>query len=361
MKVLFITTIPSPYRVSFFNELGKLTKLTVLFEKSGSDERDESWSKYRFESFNGIIMKGKAISVNTAFCPSVVKYLKKKWERIVVCDVYTPTGMLAIQYMKLHKIPYCIEGDGGFAKSGKGLKENIKNHFIKGAAGYFSTSDAHDQYYLTYGAKKNRIYRYPFTSIGSMDIIDHVYSIEEKQQLKKKLNIPEKKCVITVGQFIPRKGFDVLLKAARHMSKEIGFYFIGGKPTQEYIELAKDLDNIHFIGFKRKDELKQYYLAADVFVLPTREDIWGLVINEAMACGLPVITTDKCIAGLELVRDGENGFIVPVNSSKATANRIMDCFKGDNLQEFGSNSLIKIKDYTFEKMAERHMEVLSNE
>ena len=54
VRVLFITTIPAPYRVTFFNELGKNCDLTVLFERNESDERDESWSHYSFENFNGI-------------------------------------------------------------------------------------------------------------------------------------------------------------------------------------------------------------------------------------------------------------------------------------------------------------------
>ena len=143
-KILYITTIPSPYRVTYFNELGKKCDLTVLFEKSGSDERDNTWKQYKFENFRGIILPGKKLSVSTAFCPAVLKYVNMQWDEIVCCDVATLTGMLAIQYMKLKKINYWIEGDGAFPKSGKGLKEIIKKHFISGAYGYFSTGKSHD-------------------------------------------------------------------------------------------------------------------------------------------------------------------------------------------------------------------------
>ena len=72
------------------------------------------------------------------------------------------------------------------------------------------------------------------------------------------------------------------------------------------------LKNINFLEFEKKEVLYKYYKAADLFILPTREDIWGLVINEAMAHGLPVITTKKCVAGMELVIKGVNGEIVEV-------------------------------------------------
>lgn len=364
MKILFITTIPSPYRVSFFNELGKVSDLTVLFEKSVSDERDDSWSKYRFDNFKGIILKGKAVSVNTAFCPSIVKYLNKKWDRIIVCNISTPTGMLAIQYMKMHHISYWIEGDGGFAKSGKGLKEMIKRHFIKNADGYFSTSAAHDGYYKTYGANQDRIHRYPFTSLYYNDIIKEK-TISDSFS-RNQLGFREERIIISVGRFSYQngygKGYDTLLKVARILGDQYGFYIIGDKPTEEFVSLAKsyELGNIHFVDFMPKKELFKHYQAADVFVLLTRGEAWGLVINEAMACGLPIITTDKCIAGLELVENGVNGYIVPVNAPKQTAQKIKECFLDDNLVSYGKNSIAKIQDYTFEKMAERHMEVLSN-
>ena len=75
MKVLFLLNIPSPNRVDFFNEFGKLCELTVLFETEASTERDESWKNYQFKNFQGIILPGKRMSLDTAFCPFVIKYL----------------------------------------------------------------------------------------------------------------------------------------------------------------------------------------------------------------------------------------------------------------------------------------------
>lgn len=66
--------------------------------------------------------------------------------------------------------------------------------------------------------------------------------------------------------------------------------------------INKVTDNIVFVEFKTKEDLIDYYRAADLFVLPTREDIWGLVVNEAMAAGTPVITTTNCGAGMEILK-----------------------------------------------------------
>ncbi len=114
------------------------------------------------------------------------------------------------------------------------------------------------------------------------------------------------------------------MKAAARMPKNIGFYIIGDEPTTEYLQIKKDLalSNVHFAGFKTKKELAIYYQAANCTAFPTREDIWGLITNEAMACGLPVVASDRCISALEMIKDGVNGYIVPVEDDETLANKI---------------------------------------
>lgn len=344
-KILYITTIPSPYRVEYFNELGKYCDLTVLFEKSGSDERDEIWKKFKFKSFKGIIMPGKKLSVNTAFCPVVLKYLKLHWDEIVCCDVSTLTGMLAIQYLKIKKINYWIEGDGAFPKNGKGFKEQVKKHFISGAFGYFSTSESHNAYYKTYGADIRKIHHYRFSSVSDNKIIDLgngdiTQQIKERDFLRlearQELGLDENDIIVlTIGQFIHRKGFDILLKTANMLDEKIKLYFVGGIPTDEYKDICKKdgLSNVCFEGFKSSDMLAKYYTAADIFVLPTREDIWGLVINEAMAYALPVITTKRCVAGLEMVKDNYNGYLVKTEDIQELAEKINKLALDKNLKD----------------------------
>jgi glycosyltransferase involved in cell wall biosynthesis len=112
------------------------------------------------------------------------------------------------------------------------------------------------------------------------------------------------------------------------------------------------------VGFKKKEELAQYYKAADLLVLPTWSDVWGLVVNEAMAYGLPVVTTDRCVAGVELVENGVNGYIVPVRDGDALAaaiNRVLS----EDYRAMGRASLEKIRPYTIENMAKAHVDIFS--
>ena len=98
----------------------------------------------------------------------------------------TPSGIIAIEYMKLRKIPYIMESEGGFAKDGKGFKEKLKKHLMTGAEWYFSTSPIGDEYFLKYGADPDKFVKYPFTSLFADDIRKDISSDDEKQKYYQK-------------------------------------------------------------------------------------------------------------------------------------------------------------------------------
>jgi glycosyltransferase involved in cell wall biosynthesis len=266
MKLLWLTNIPSPYRVDFFNELGKQCELTVLFEKRSASDRDDSWKNFDAKNFTAVFLKGIPYGVAEAFCPGVVRYLNpRKYDKIIITNYSDLTGILAVATMRMKKIPYIIESDGAFAGSGKGVKETVKRWLLKKSALCFSTSSVHDSYYEKYGVTSDRIVRYPFTSLRDTDVIDKPIAKEQKQKLREKLGIAESKVLVAVGQFIPRKGFDILIKAMARIDGSVGCYIVGGEPTDEYIRQvsALELNNVHFVGFKGKNDLAEYYMAAD--------------------------------------------------------------------------------------------------
>ena len=345
--------------MDFFNLLGKYCDLTVLFEKKSSSERDDSWKNFKVENFKAVFLNGIHKGVAEAVCPSVVLHLEKnKYDHIVVTNFSDPTGIIATTYMKMRNIPYEIESDGAFPGSGAGVKEKIKKIIISGATRYFSTASIHDQYYLCYGAKKDQIKRYPFSSMKKNEVSEKPITIEEKQIFKSQLGIKEDKVILAVGQFIHRKGYDILLKAALKTDRNYGIYIIGGKAPDSYrsFVLKNRLDNIHFIEFKPKNELSNFYKCADLFVHPTREDIWGLVINEAVSYGLPVITTDRCVAGLEMI-DSNCGKIIKSESIKQLASAITTCLS-NNYNFYKITDIAK--KYTIDEMVQTHLRIWKN-
>lgn len=355
MKVLYFSNIPSPYSVAYVNELGKLADVTAVYEDLSSKERDASWKFFEAPNVKLIILKGLSLGEGKKISLYIFRLIWKfRKSKIIIANPLTLCGILSILFCKLFRIPFIIQSEGGLPKEGKGLKEYFKKFVMRDAALYLSGMTPERDYFLTYGASIKKIKHYPFASLYKRDFPETLLSHNEKESLRKKMGIIEKKVILFVGQFIYRKGIDILLESLSQIHSEVGVYLVGGVVKQEYLDIIDKygLKNIHFVNFIQLDVLKKYYMAADFFVLPTREDTWGLVVNEAMSYGLPVITTNRCVAGLELIENGINGYLVPTNDSKALAEKISFLFDNPNLRgKMALNNVEKIKDYNYENMA----------
>ena len=102
-----------------------------------------------------------------------------------------------------------------------------------------------------------------------------------------------------------------------------------------------------FAGFHQKSELPRFYAAAEIFVFPTLGDPYGLVVDEAMACSLPIISTSSAGEIHDRVEEGVNGYIVPPKDSETLADRMLRFVNNQGLcKEMGKVSAEKIKGHT---------------
>lgn len=366
LRLLFLTNLPSPYKVEFYNEMLKYADVSVFYEKKRMPSRNKNWRAESQMKYN--VIWGTPIISNdeSAFSPNVISVIKNGNYDVIIVGYYSSlTEMLAIEYMKIHKIPFIFHTDGGIIKEDNNFLYKIKNRYISAASLWLSTGRSVTEYLCHYGAKKEKTYIYPFSSVHEDSVLSHPIRRDKKTEIKREIGIKEKYMVLSVGQFIYRKGYDLLLNTIGGLDSDIGIYIIGGQPTEEYLMLMekKQLKNVHFVDFQTKEYLDKYYRASDIFVLPTREDIWGLVVNEALAYGLPVITTDKCVAGLELL-DG-CGKIVETTADWGTEisimiNNINDMYQSAQKDNMFDCCLKKAREYTIEKMAERQYEIISS-
>ena len=358
MKVLYLTNIPSPYKVNFFNELAKKCDLTVIYERESASDRDKNWKAEMANGYEIIFLKGRLIGTDSSISLGAINYIKNKIFDAIIFGVYhTMTAMITMQYLQLKKIPFVLSSDGGFVKEDNVIKYNLKKHFISMASLYLSPGGKTNKYLEHYGAQPDKIYWYPFTSIYEKDILKKKISNTDKQMLRKKLGLKEENILLSVGQMIPRKGHDILIKAMRYVRGNVGLYIIGGNPTDEYLNLIRNahLENVHFVDFKNKEELYEYYKASDLFVLATREDIWGLVVLETLGAGLPVVTTERCNSGLQLIQNGKNGYIVKCEKPEDIGEAINNILPNDLFNE----CIKSVEEYTFENMVQQHIKILS--
>ncbi|MBI5305974.1 glycosyltransferase family 4 protein [Candidatus Wolfebacteria bacterium] len=234
------------------------------------------------------------------------------------------------------------------------------------------------KFYQYYGVPEEKLFFTPY-AVDNTRFINEAKNLKSHpphpptggggSNLKNSIGIDSNSIVILfVGKLIEKKRSMDLLKAYHkcitHNSKFIiHLLFVGDgalrSELEKYIK-ENNLKNIHFAGFKNQTELPQYYAMADIFVLPSGEgETWGLVVNEAMCFGLPVIVSDVVGCGKDLVKNEENGYIFPLGNIQKLSEYLTDLIKNSKKREsFGKKSFEIIQNYSHEKDIEGILKIL---
>lgn len=360
-RLLYFGNLPAPYTVNFLNELGKYIDIFAIFERNKASDRNQNWTSKNFLNFEGRILKGLNFKKEMRLSLGFIKYLKESYDYVIIANPLTPTGILTIYYLYLNKISFGIISEGGLVKEGWGFKEKIKKRILSKASFYLSGSVPGHNYFFKYGGSKNNIFEYPFASMFRNEILKKPTSPIERNYLKKELNISYDNIILSVGRIIKSKGFDTLIKIASEL-RSYYFIIVGGRPNKSLIKLMSHLNisNLIFIDHASPIDLRYYYKIADIFVLPTRIDTYGLVINEAMAYGLPVITTFQCVAGLHLISNDHNGFLIQQDDIIDFVQKIKSLMNNKGIRnEISLRNLNKIKYHSIENMAKTIFSIIN--
>jgi D-inositol-3-phosphate glycosyltransferase len=192
------------------------------------------------------------------------------------------------------------------------------------------------------------------------------------------IDLPQpNRLVLFVGRLDPVKGLDTLLRAMceltelePELSKTLSLVVIGGDTDESGADLGEELecldklkdevglsDLVAFVGSRAQDTLAYYYSAADVCVVPSYYESFGLVALEAMACGTPVIASR--VGGLQhTIEDGVNGFLVPSGDHQALAEKLRKLLCDAELRErLATNARRSTRSYTWQVVADRILNV----
>ncbi len=355
LHVAILTCRQSAQRINYYNALGKLCKLTIITERKTPDDIFRDYN-VKPQTYDVIYLKGIPMFGYMALCPGIIKYLRKDMFDIIIVEQYaTPTSVIAINYMHKRGIPFVINADSGFPNSNENwIKHGFKKSLIEKGSLWITGGRNGADYLKYYGADANETKVFKFSPYSENDQPTNMTSEEEKKAARAKYGINEKYIIMTVGQQIHRKGFDVLIRSVRDIGEDVGTYILGGEPNDECKDALSEAPDTHvfFPGKVSKDTLKDYYKAADIFVFPTRYDVWGYPINEAMSFGLPIVTTKQCNAGLELIEDHKNGYLIEADDIEDLRKCIIELLQDDKLREdIGKNNYVKSKEYNSESMA----------
>lgn len=354
MKLALFTQNLAPFRMKWMNELGKQCDVVVYHLNQYEKDVPSGYINY-------IPQNARVKDIGRPFGKGVVYDLKQAEElngRILILDGYGFLGQqLLILYLHLHRMPFLLSVDGGFVPQKELVfKKWVKSFFIRKAAAYFSTSEQTDAFLRHYARQNPILFRHRFSSLSREDLIKEPLSEAEKRKWKKELGMKDAYTILAVGKFIPIKGFDVLLRALADIKGGYQLYLIGSKEKKRYEgDMEPSVrERTHFIDFCEKDTLRKYYMASDVFVLPTRRDVWGLVILEAMAHGLEVITTRQCLAGAALLPER---YLVPADDSARLSAKIKEVMdEGPEIRfQNRTRNLAAIEPYAIEHAAQEDL------
>lgn len=357
-KVIFCTNLPSPYRVDFFNELGKYCKLIVLYERQTSSERHSAWKGEKAVNFEEIYLRLQPVGVDRSKGSALRKYIiKHKADMLVFTNYVSPATIDAIIWCRLHGCPYYVEYDGGFNKKDLFTKRVLKKILLKGAIGHITTAEEHIKYLKSLGISDSKIYKYPFSSIKEQDIVDaNVLNSKGRSFFKKKLGIKEEKIILTDLRFYDNITYDILLSIARNIKTSVGIYIIGKKPLQ-----MSDYSNIHFVSFG-EDDISIYYAASDIFMALSNKRIEDYDLNTALIYGLPIIISDSAVTSSKLIDNGDNAYIVNLKRFDIIKNRIIELISNSTQQyKFGKRSFLKILKYSSGSVLDKSKNILWEE
>lgn len=237
------------------------------------------------------------------------------------------------------------------------LKEKLKSYLVKKCNAANVYGQRSKDYLVKLGMQKDRIFIKGNTTNNAFYYNQTTKLKSDREVLCMKYNVPTHN-FLYIGRFSPEKNILCLLKAYRRLKiekGEWGLILIGNGPQKNKIEDYINkyaVEDVHMTGFKQKEDIPQYLAISDILVLPSTCEPWGLVVNEAMASGLPVLVSKKCGCYPDLIKEGINGFSFdPFDETK-----LFDCMKSiiankEHLTKMGQASLDIIKNYTHENAA----------
>jgi glycosyltransferase involved in cell wall biosynthesis len=225
---------------------------------------------------------------------------------------------------------------------------------LRNCSSYVVPSTASKEYLIRRGIKADEI----FMAVNAVDNKLIEKECEESirngtiEKLKATLAPKDKKIILSVSYLLERKGLQYLIEACGKLKKkrnDFTLVIVGEGQFKHSLEILSVQNNLatKFTGYVQ--DVYSYYLLSDVFVLPTLRDVWGFVINEAMVCGCPIITTQGAGASKDLVQEGLNGFVVEAGNVDQMAQAIEAVLSNDGMRKrMGTASKNIIRKFSFE-------------
>jgi len=226
-------------------------------------------------------------------------------------------------------IPIFLYGDSSYVPDEKSVRAKLRAGVMRALFGMTSafliSGKLNADYYKHYRADPRRFFPLPWAIDNERFVEGSAFAPGERDAMRERYGIArEELAVIYSGKLIERKDPMTLLRALARMTHPAIAVFLGDGALRADLERYARKQNIRaaFIGFVNQTDLPRHYAMGDAFVLPSHFDPRATVVNEAMACGLPIVITDRCGPSADIVRHGENGYVFAPGDDAALATHL---------------------------------------
>ncbi|WP_316782792.1 glycosyltransferase family 4 protein [Pedobacter frigiditerrae] len=379
-RLAIICTHPIQYYAPVFQLLANQVQLKVFYtsgEQSSYNydkgfDRTIEWDLPLLNGYDHIFLKNNAKSPGTHHFTGIVNP-----DLIKQVSNFEPNGILiygwawrghleAMRFFK-GKVPIYFRGDSTLLNEKGLIKTLLRKIFLKwvyknvDTAFYVGTNNK--AYYKAFGLVEEQLIFAPHAIDNCRFGADET---EEARKIRTNLKVGENDIIILfAGKLVPVKNPFLLLEAFIELDlTNVHLLFVGngeleeslksrvqGLKNTQILRQAQDdnvKNSIHFMDFQNQTQMPAVYQACDLFCLPSQSETWGLSVNEAMACGKAILTSDKVGCSIDLV-DHQNGFIFKSEDKEDLKQKIIALtLDKTKLKKMGENSLEKIKKWSFE-------------
>ncbi|MBA2461680.1 MAG: glycosyltransferase family 4 protein [Actinobacteria bacterium] len=368
IRVTFVLQEPTPYRTPHLALLAAHPELelTVVYASRTVQRRTWTVSHESAIFLSGPKLPlGRIIHHDFALTPGIWPLLGRLRPDVVAVGGWSILAtQLAILWCQTHEVPYLLMSDSHLREPRprwtQAVKRAVLPRIVPQAAGWLVPGSLALEHLAAYGADAARTAVFPLTvDVGELSARTDALR-PERDEARVGLGIaPHAVAVLGVGRLVPFKAPDLLVRAVSRARASapgpLHLVLVGDGPLEaELRELARaEGIAVTFTGLLEGDDLLRAYVAADVFALLSRRETWGVVVNEAMCAGLPLVLSDAVGAATDLLEPGRNGLLVPAGGLDEAARAIAQLASEPALRRtFGDRSRQLISSWGYTESVE---------